>query len=144
MVSVLAKPEVEEPARLVLQFLQRFGSFLKFLSWKKCCSPAVNTKSAPQSTHLRMRSWKSAISTLPRYQPVLVGLMAGAGEKSQTARPAIRLFDLPAILLPVSLACQRLLSPQLLTRLQVKGVSLDLLDNVLLLDLPLEAAKGVF
>jgi hypothetical protein len=69
--------------------------------------------------------------------------MAGADEKSQTVRPAIQLFDLPAILLPVSLACQRLLSPQLLTRLQVKGVSLDLLDNVLLLDLPLEAAKGV-
>jgi hypothetical protein len=70
--------------------------------------------------------------------------MAGAGEKSQTARPAIRLFYLPAIFLPVSLASQRLLSSQLLTRLQVKGVSLDLLDNVLLLDLPLEAAKGVF
>jgi len=56
MVSVLVKPEPEEPWRLVLQFLHRFGSFLKFLSWKKCCSPAVNTKSAEQSTHLRTRS----------------------------------------------------------------------------------------
>ena len=37
-------------ARLALQPLQRFGSFLKFLSAKKCCSPAVQTNSAPQST----------------------------------------------------------------------------------------------
>ena len=56
MVSVLANPEPPEPWRLALHVLQRLGSFLKFLSWKKCCSPAVNTKSAPQSTHLRTRS----------------------------------------------------------------------------------------
>src|SRR5579883_1624108 len=56
MVSVLANPVPAEPWRFSLQFLQRLGSFLKFLSWKKCCSPAVNTKSAPQSTHLRTRS----------------------------------------------------------------------------------------
>jgi hypothetical protein len=37
-----------------------------------------------------------------------------------------------------------LLGPELLTRLQVIGVPLDLLDDVLLLDLSLEAAKGVF
>jgi hypothetical protein len=54
------------------------------------------------------------------------------------------LFDFPARLFPVSLTGQRLLDPFLLSRLQVKGVSLDLLDNVLLLDLTLEAAKGVF
>src|SRR5580692_7271335 len=73
MVSDLAKPPPDdEPWRLVLQVLQRFGSFLKFLSWKKCCSPAVNTKSAPQSAHLRTRSWNSAISTLPRDQPELL------------------------------------------------------------------------
>jgi len=68
MVSVLVKPEAEEPWRLVLQFLHRLGSFLKFLSWKKCCSPAVKTKSAPQSTHLRTRSWNSGIATVPRYE----------------------------------------------------------------------------
>src|SRR5262245_3490983 len=47
------------PARLPLQALHRFGSFLKFLSAKNCCSPAVQTNSAPQSTHLRIRSWNS-------------------------------------------------------------------------------------
>src|SRR6476620_9680806 len=46
-------------ARLFLQALHRFGSFLKFLSAKNCCSPAVHTNSAPQSTHLRIRSWNS-------------------------------------------------------------------------------------
>src|SRR5687767_10813805 len=66
MVSDFVNPEPAEPWRLVLQFLQRLGSFLKFLSWKKCCSPAVNTKSALQSTHLRTRSWKSGMATLPR------------------------------------------------------------------------------
>src|SRR3954466_7075868 len=46
-------------ARLFLQALHRLGSFLKFLSAKNCCSPAVQTNSAPQSTHLRILSWSS-------------------------------------------------------------------------------------
>src|SRR6266568_2294656 len=54
------------------------------------------------------------------------------------------LLNLPAILLPVSFAGQRLLGPELLARLQIEGVPLDFLDDVLLLDLSLEAAKGVF
>ena len=53
------------------------------------------------------------------------------------------LLDFPASLLPVSLAGQRLLDPLLLSRLQVKRVSFDLFDDVLLLDLPLEAPKGI-
>src|ERR1035438_4947707 len=61
MVSVLPAPD--DPAcRLLLHALQRLGSFLKFLSWKKCCSPAVKTNSAPHSEHLRIRSWNSAIT----------------------------------------------------------------------------------
>ena len=59
-------------------------------------------------------------------------------------RPAaVWLLNLPATLLPVSLTGQRLLGPELLTRLQVEGVSFDLLNNVLLLDLSLEASKGI-
>src|SRR6266496_1376269 len=46
-------------ARLLLQALHRFGSFLKFLSAKNCCSPAVQMNSVPQSTHLRILSWNS-------------------------------------------------------------------------------------
>src|SRR3982751_5161213 len=46
-------------ARLPLQALQRFGSFLKFLSAKNCCSPAVQMNSVLQSTHERILSWNS-------------------------------------------------------------------------------------
>lgn len=48
-------------ARLPLQALQRFGSFLNCLSWKNSCSPAVNTKSDPQSTHFKTLSWNSIL-----------------------------------------------------------------------------------
>jgi hypothetical protein len=53
------EPGVEMPsadARFDLHALHRFGSFLNCLSWKKSCSPAVNTKSAPQSTHFNTLS----------------------------------------------------------------------------------------
>ena len=46
-------------ARFALHCLQRLGSFLNCLSWKNNCSPAVNTNSSPQSTHLRTRSVNS-------------------------------------------------------------------------------------
>src|SRR5436305_11410775 len=52
-------PPAGRLARLALQPLHRFGSFLKFLSAKNCCSPAVQTNSVAQSTHLRIRSWNS-------------------------------------------------------------------------------------
>src|SRR5947209_7028726 len=59
-------PPAGREARLALQALQRFGSFLKFLSAKNCCSPAVQTNSALQSTHLRIRSWNSISRYLVR------------------------------------------------------------------------------
>src|SRR6266550_1991287 len=52
-------PPAGREARLPLQALHRFGSFLKFLSAKNCCSPAVQMNSAPQSTHVRILSWNS-------------------------------------------------------------------------------------
>lgn len=60
-------------ARLLLQVLQRFGSFLNCLSWKKSCSPAVKTKSAPQSTHFRTLSWNSIESAPFQITPARVG-----------------------------------------------------------------------
>src|ERR1700739_1416708 len=74
---------------------------------------------------------------MPRCLPVLVWL------RRRDQGPAVSLFDLPAILLPVSFASQRLLGPELLTRLQVERVAFHLFDNVLLLDLTLEAPEGV-
>src|ERR1700691_4965355 len=49
----------DAPARLALHPLHRLGSFLNCLSKKKSCSPAVKTKSFPQSTHLRILSTNS-------------------------------------------------------------------------------------
>ena len=74
---------------------------------------------------------------MPRCLPVLVVKAAGQESRRQS------LLDLPAILLPVAFPSQRLLGPQLLSRLQVKGMSFDFLDDVLLLDLTLEASEGV-
>src|SRR5439155_25482968 len=52
-------PPPTASARLALQDLQRLGSFLKPLSAKNICSPAVNTNSAPHSEHFRTLSWYS-------------------------------------------------------------------------------------
>jgi hypothetical protein len=46
-------------------------------------------------------------------------------------------------LFPVTFARQSLLDTLFLARLQIKGVTLDLLNNVLCLDLTFEAAQGV-
>jgi hypothetical protein len=51
--------------RLLLQVLQRLGSFLNCLSWKNSCSPAVKMKSPPQSMHLSTLSWNSIERCLP-------------------------------------------------------------------------------
>src|SRR5229473_8094214 len=63
---VLVSARIEEPPpvaplslRLALQALQRLGSFLKPLSAKNICSPAVKTNSAPHSAHFRTLSWYS-------------------------------------------------------------------------------------
>jgi len=49
-----------------------------------------------------------------------------------------------ACFLPAALAGQCFFNPFLLARLQVKGVTLDLLDNVFLLHFALEATQCVF
>jgi hypothetical protein len=66
VVSTRPGPEGAPPCRFALHALQRFGSFLNALSWKKCCSPAVNVKSTPQSTQVRVRSSNCAIPCAPQ------------------------------------------------------------------------------
>src|SRR5262245_65752264 len=109
-------------ARCPFQVLHRLGSFLKFLSAKNCCSPAVQMNSALQSTHLRIRSWNS----IGRH---LVG---------------VGLFRLAPELLAVTLPRERLLGSSFVARFQIEGMLLDILDNVLLLDLALEPAESTF
>jgi hypothetical protein len=106
-------------ARLPLHALHRFGSFLKFLSAKNCCSPAVQMNSAPQSTHERIRSWNS----IGRH---LVG----------------RLLRLASEFFAIALARKRLLRPAFVAGFQIEGVLLDILDDVFLLHLPLESPEG--
>src|SRR5271165_3361751 len=55
----VAPPPPPPSARLALQPLHRFGSFLNPLSAKNICSPAVKTNSALHSEHFRTRSWYS-------------------------------------------------------------------------------------
>jgi hypothetical protein len=50
-------------ARFALQDLHRLGSFLKPLSAKNICSPAVKTNSAPHSAHFRTLSRYSICSS---------------------------------------------------------------------------------
>src|SRR6266568_6489127 len=57
-------PPPPPSARFALQLLQRFGSFLKPLSAKNICSPAVKTNSAPHSAHFRTLSWYSIDGSL--------------------------------------------------------------------------------
>src|SRR5438094_2554401 len=80
-------------ARLLLQALHRFGSFLKFLSAKNCCSPAVQMNSVPQSTHLRIRSWNS----IGRYLVGVGLLLQLAPELLAITLTRARLFRSPLV-----------------------------------------------
>jgi hypothetical protein len=55
-----------------------------------------------------------------------------------------RLFRFFASLLAIAFPRQRFLHATLFTGLQIEGVALDFLDDVFLLDLPLEPAQCVF
>jgi hypothetical protein len=59
-------------------------------------------------------------------------------------RPVDLLVLFLACFLTASFASKRFFHPLLLARFQVKGVTLHFLDDVLLLYLPLEAAKRIF
>src|SRR5216683_6917856 len=102
VVTVSTRSRATDPpegrlARLALQVLHRFGSFLKFLSAKNCCSPAVQMNSVPQSTHERILSWNS----IGRY---LVG---------------VGLFRFAPELLTIPFTGERLLGPSLVAGFQI-------------------------
>ncbi len=84
-------PPPTPSARLALQVLHLFGSFLKPLSAKNICSPAVNTNSAPHSAHFNTLSWYS-MSRSP-LAPVRTGEWACfallAGYCGETCSPGV-------------------------------------------------------
>src|SRR5205823_12990231 len=55
--------------------------------------------------------------------------------------PAPRSIDFAALLLARAFTRERLLGAAAIPRLQVEGMLLDILDDIFLLDLPLEPAK---
>src|SRR5260370_6219228 len=75
----------------------------------------------------------------------LVSVLHGLSSSGLRPAPAPRglLFAFATDLLAAPLAGQCLLGPALVAGLQVEAVLLDVLDDVLLLDLPLEAPEGV-
>lgn len=68
----------------------------------------------------------------PGYGRFLVGLLKE------------NLLDIGTALLAIALACQSFLGPSLFARLQVKGVSFDLLNDVFLLYLALKTPERAF
>jgi hypothetical protein len=80
-------------------------------------------KSAPQSTHVRLLSWNS----IGRHLVLLDH--AGA------------LLRFASDLLAAPLSGKRLLGPAPITRLEIEGMLLNILDDVFLLHLALEAAE---
>src|SRR4029450_395126 len=100
VVSTRSRP-IEAPAdgrdaRLALHDLHRFGSFLKFLSAKKSCSPAVQMNSVPQSTQLSVLSWNSIGPTYlsPTRPPAPARASAARGVRS-VKRTGTRVRDRP-------------------------------------------------
>ena len=55
-----------------------------------------------------------------------------------------RLVQFPALLFTTAFTSEGLFRPALVTRLQIERVLLDILDDIFLLHLPLEAAQGAF
>jgi hypothetical protein len=86
VVRVSGLTRIDPRARLALHCLQCFGSFLNCLSWKKICSPAVNTKSDPQSTHLSTRSTNS-----------MAGIPHRDSHRNRPSPPMTRRFRFPVL-----------------------------------------------
>jgi len=77
-----------------------------------------------------------------KFHGTILGMKKGEAVAIRSAH--LRLFDLPATLLPVSLAGKSGLDPFFFSRLQVERMAFDLFDDVFLLHFPFEAAEGVF
>ena len=135
-------------ARFALQLLQRLGSFLKFLSAKNSCSPAVQRNSVPQSTQLRFLSWNSI--ALPLDELVACPRTTGPVKKgTRPSRPApfsrsSQLVRLAALLLARTLSRQRLFGTAPIARLQIVRMLLDILDDIFLLYFAFEATERAF
>ena len=83
-------------------------------------------------TSSNVRSWASNTHVL----------FASAPSDHRPLTGGLRSLDLPAQLLATPFSCECLLRTSLVTRLQVKGMLLDIFDNIFLLNPSLEPAEG--
>ena len=67
-----------------------------------------------------------------------------AGESQSSDSPILLFLDHPTDFFAAAFSSKCLLDAFLFTRLQIKGVFLDFLDDVFLLDFSLETAQSVF
>jgi hypothetical protein len=82
-----------------------------------------------------------ALDAIERTVSILHG--PSRGNEPQVVGPETRLLGFATNLLAAPLAGQRLLGSALVPGFQVEAMLLDVLDDVFLLNLPLEAAQGV-
>src|SRR4051794_29868034 len=130
-------PDAGRDARLALQPLHRLGSFLKFLSAKNSCSPAVQMNSVPQSTQCSDLSWNSIGPT--SHQPLAPPRLRRSIRPARSVDPTWRgrlpggillLLRLATLLLPGALSSERLFGAPPIARLQVERMLLDILDDI--------------
>src|SRR5271156_115417 len=152
--------DVPPAARFALHALHRLGSFLKPLSAKNICSPAVNTNSAEHSAHFKTLSWYSIrCSKALHWSMAAEPVCAGRTRKRLTnglflARPTRtglsgprqigQLVLLTPLLFSETLTREGLFRTTPFTRFHVIAVLFDLLDNVFRLYFSLKTPERIF
>jgi hypothetical protein len=151
--------DVPPAARFALHALHRLGSFLKPLSAKNICSPAVNTNSAEHSAHFKTLSWYSIRCSEATYfwskaaEPFAPDEMENAfplrvfhfsvHELFEWTQTNGQLVLLTPLLFAETLTREGLFRTPPFTWFHVVAVLFDLFDDVLRLDLPLKTPERI-
>ncbi len=152
--------ELPPAARFALHALHRLGSFLKPLSAKNICSPAVKTNSAEHSAHFKTLSWYSIRCSGAPYwsmaaEPVTPDEMESALPtallRSRLTRTCLsgprqigHLVLLTPLLFSETLTREGLFGTTPFTWFHVIAVLFDLLDYVLRLHLAFKTPERIF
>jgi hypothetical protein len=151
--------ELPPAARFALHALHRLGSFLKPLSAKNICSPAVNTNSAEHSAHFKTLSWYSIRCSKARYWSMAAEQFTPDEMESASPTALFRsrltrtclsgprqighLVLLTPLLFTETLTREGLFRTTPFTWFHVIAVLFDLFDNVLRLDFPLKTPERI-
>ena len=152
--------ELPPAARFALHALHRLGSFLKPLSAKNICSPAVKTNSAEHSAHFKTLSWYSIRCS--RAERMEYGSGTGHARRngkrltttlfqSRLTRTCLsgprqigHLVLLTPLLFSETLTREGLFRTTPFTWFHVIAVLFDLLDDVLRLNLAFKTPERIF